>query len=196
MAASVIQASIHGTVKFSDGDPVDHPDFNNIQTLNRIAEMDRIFDLLNNYTDDPEGETANLSGVHRYRCFVPRSAGGMPFIGTGLGVSLSKGLIYAKNPAGGAVPAGSDPTVLAYQCPSTADMITLDAADPTNPRIDLIQVKLELIDDTSSVKDFEDAVTRALSDSASIPRRQRVQATWSVKNGTPAASPTKPTATA
>lgn len=190
-------ASIHSRVFFNDGDPVDPADFNSMQTLRAIEQMDLMMGMINAADgEDPEAEPGTLGGVGARRCYVPRVAGAMPYNGGGLEVDTTQGWIYAKNPSGPTSPSGTDPTLLAFYVPAQSAIATLSAADPANPRIDLIQVRLDLIEDTPSVRDFEDGVSREITDSPSLNRHRRVQATWSVKEGTPAANPTRPTADA
>lgn len=86
-------------------------------------------------------------------------------------------------------PDGSEPKLLAYTFAN--EEVTIANGDATNPRIDLVQMKLEYVDDTSTSRDFQDATTRALS-SQSLNIRRRVKCTLSVKQGTPAASPAYP----
>ena len=76
------------------------------------------------------------------------------------------------------------------------DIVTLATAvgDATNPRIDIIEMKLETVSDTPIARDFEDAVTRVKS-SASPNKARRTKATFQIKQGTPAATPAYPDVT-
>lgn len=85
---------------------------------------------------------------------------------------------------------GSDPKFIAYDCAGTEEW-TLTSGDATNPRVDLLQIKLEYVNADSQSRDFEDATTRIVT-STSMDCKRRVQATLSVKTGTPAASPVIP----
>lgn len=69
--------------------------------------------------------------------------------------------------------------------------LTIGAGDATNPRIDIVQVKLEYVEGGSESRDFKDAVTGALS-TTTPNKTRRAQATFSLKAGTPAATPTYP----
>lgn len=75
---------------------------------------------------------------------------------------------------------------------SSAGEFTLTNGDATNPRVDLLQMKLAYISDTPTSRDFEDAVSRAKSTNLMTVTRRRVQCTLSVKAGTPAVSPVIP----
>lgn len=83
---------------------------------------------------------------------------------------------------------GTEPKFIAYTF--TTEEVTIANGDATNPRIDLVQMKLEYVDETEA-RDFQDATTRALT-SQSLGVRRRVKCTLSVKQGTPAASPAYP----
>jgi hypothetical protein len=67
--------------------------------------------------------------------------------------------------------------------------------DATNPRIDIVEVKLEYVDTDTETRHFEDATTRAPSSQVTAKRRS-VQATFQIKQGAPAASPAYPTPSA
>lgn len=75
---------------------------------------------------------------------------------------------------------------------SSAGEFTLGNGDATNPRIDLLQMKLEYISDTPVSRDFKDAVSGQLTTNPLTASRRRVQCTLSVKQGTPAGSPRIP----
>lgn len=85
-------------------------------------------------------------------------------------------------------PDGTEPKLLAYTF--TNEEVTIANGDATNPRVDLVQMRLEYVNETES-RDFQDATTRALT-SQTLAVRRRVKCTLSVKQGTPAASPAYP----
>lgn len=74
--------------------------------------------------------------------------------------------------------------------------LTTAAGDATNPRIDLVEVKLDYIDGDPQTRHFEDAVTRAPSSQAGTNKERQVRFTYQIKQGTPAANPVYPTPTA
>lgn len=86
---------------------------------------------------------------------------------------------------------GTEPKLLAYTFAGTEE-VTIANGDATNPRVDIVQMKLEYVNDTPTVRDFQDATTRA-NTSTTFNIRRRVKCTLSIKQGTPAASPTYPT---
>lgn len=87
---------------------------------------------------------------------------------------------------------GEEPTFLPFTI-RDSDLSFAIADNATgNPLIDIVQVKLELVDGDPDARDFKDAVTGALSSNAPDKTR-RVQATVSVKRGASGATPTYPT---
>lgn len=86
---------------------------------------------------------------------------------------------------------GSDPKLVAYTFVGTEEW-TLTNGDATNPRVDLLQMKLEYVLGDTQSRDFKDATTGVVT-TTSMSKKRRVQCTLSVKAGTPAASPAMPT---
>lgn len=64
-----------------------------------------------------------------------------------------------------------------------------------NPRIDLVEVKLEYVDGDLQTRHFEDATTRQPSSQPNTPKERRAQLTYQIKQGVAAASPVYPTPT-
>jgi hypothetical protein len=85
--------------------------------------------------------------------------------------------------------------LLAYTFEPSEFTLTHATGDATNPRIDVVEVKLETITADSTSRDFEDAVTEALT-TTSVDKTRRTQITIQIKQGTPAASPGFPALTA
>lgn len=85
---------------------------------------------------------------------------------------------------------GAEPTLIPYSFVGTEE-VSITAGDATNPRVDLVQMKLEWVAADSQTRDFQDAVTGAYTTTATNKKR-RVQCTLSVKVGTPAATPVYP----
>jgi WD40 repeat protein len=73
--------------------------------------------------------------------------------------------------------------------------VTLSAADGTNPRIDVIEIRPVRSEYDPQTRKFRDPVTNAIS-SAVIPTNVSYQAEIQVVEGTPAASPSAPASTA
>lgn len=87
---------------------------------------------------------------------------------------------------------GNEPTLLSYDIGASDFTFTVADNAAGNPRVDLIQIKLELVNTDVQSRDFKDAITGALTTTTPTKKR-RVQATCNVKAGTPAATPTYPT---
>lgn len=85
---------------------------------------------------------------------------------------------------------GSSPGMIAFTFDGSTEL-TIANGNPSNPRVDIIQMALSYVDDTPIQRDFEDQVTRQKSSTTPLKRR-RVQCALSIKQGTPAASPTYP----
>lgn len=86
------------------------------------------------------------------------------------------------------------PTCLLFTLNAPVSLVTA-VGDATNPRVDLVEMKLEIVEDSPDARDFEDAVTRAKS-STNPNKARRTKATFQIKAGTPAASPAYPSCTA
>ena len=86
---------------------------------------------------------------------------------------------------------GNDSTLVPFTFGGTEEW-TIANGDATNPRVDLLQMKISYTTDTLLTVDFQDAVTRALTSTPSTATRYRPQAELTVTQGTPAASPTIP----
>jgi hypothetical protein len=101
-------------------------------------------------------------------------------------IAIAPGVLLQKI----AATSGSDATFLPYTF-TGAEEWTLTNGDATNPRVDLLQLKLEYVFADPQSRDFEDATSRIVT-TTSMNKKRRVQATLSVKAGTPAASPQIP----
>lgn len=116
-------------------------------------------------------------------------AGGRPIPGSANNkIKITRGTLCQAI----AAPTGAEAKLLAFRFAGT-DEYTIANGDATNPRIDLLQMQLSYLEDTPVSRDFQDAVTRALSTSPTTNSRRRVQCALTIKQGTPAASPTYPT---
>lgn len=86
---------------------------------------------------------------------------------------------------------GAAPSFVPYTfAPGEFDLV-IGAGHATLPRIDIIQVRLQITDGDAETRDFKDAVTGALT-TASTSKTRRVTATVSLKAGTAAATPSYP----
>lgn len=86
---------------------------------------------------------------------------------------------------------GTTPILLPYMLTAGELQSTVPTADPSNPRIDVLCVKLTQLADDSTSRDFKDETTGALS-SQMMNIRNRVSIAKSYVTGTAASSPSVP----
>ncbi len=183
---------LYSTVFFQDGEQLTFDDLNNGQRFLRAQLTDQILQQLigdvSNAATRPEfgGDGgANASGLWAYSMSPGRA-----FLRQGSAnnkIQLAPGTLFQKS----ANNDGADSTLVPFSFVGTEEW-TLASGDATNPRVDVLQMKLEYITDTLASVDFQDAVTRANTTTPNTATRRRIQCTLSVKTGTPAASPTIP----
>ena len=114
--------------------------------------------------------------------------GAQPFVSAStLTVSFTAGWLGQRI----SVPDGTDPGFLWYHCGIGEVSLTAGAADATNPRWDIVQIKIEHVEGTAESRDFKDA--SGVLSTTSTNKRRRTQMTATIKAGTAAASPTEPT---
>jgi len=190
------QITKHAIVKYNDGEGLVHTDLLNGQNYMRAAWMDL---LMAGYSYDGTypriygADSSDLGGDDTL--FVPRAGQAMvrPHA-SGLSVNLDGGWVGQLNSAFSDFD-GSTPRLLMAFINATdlgsTPHFTHDAADPTNARIDLIQVRLTEVDDDNTSRDFKDAITSALSTTL-VDKKTRIQIEFDIKNGTPSANPVAP----
>lgn len=189
---------LYSKVLFNDGEGVDPVDFNNAQKFLMAHLQDSTLQYLigasKAFTIDPtnglyDPEYAGENGTDAETRFAYCLSPGAAYLRRGSGanvVQITAGTLIQKV----GTSAGTDATLIPYTFNGT-ETWTIAAGDASNPRVDLLQMKLEYIDGNSETRDFEDAVTRAKS-TTTPNKRRRVQCTLSVKQGTPAAAPFVP----
>lgn len=181
-------------VMFNDGEGLTPDDLNNAQQLLDAKVFDQLcIGAMGNV--EPQSFPAHpimaaadanpVSTIFAY-CISPGRA--YLTVNAGVGnnqVRLTAGiLLQAFNPS------GDNPLILSFR-QNGSTILTISNGSATNPRIDLIQMKLEYVVNGPVSRDFQDATTRALT-STSQNKDRRVQCTVSVKPGTPGASPVIP----
>lgn len=188
-----------------DGEAIDRTDDNNAQMFQQLREMNMFF----------SGAMPNIAGDPSSPGDVPApdSFGEQAVLGVGIGDG-----VYAPSPGSSYVYASGvanqliftyGPIMTLPQEPwngaveelalfRMAGGLTLTTAvgDAANPRIDLVEIKLEYVDGDPQTRHFEDATTRAPSSQALTDKERKVQITYQIKQGTPAASPAYPGTTA
>lgn len=182
-------------VLYSDGEGVTHGDTNDNQRFLESKIWDQILhNSIGRVTTtgtlvyDPEfggQDGANHPTNYAY-CINPGAA----YLRQGSAnskIQIAPGTLLQKI----ASQTGDDPTFISYTF-AGSDEWTLTNGDGTNPRVDLLQMKLEYISSDVQLRDFKDASTGVIT-SNSVSKKRRVQCTLLVKVGTPAASPAIPT---
>ncbi len=178
-------------VLFNDGEGVTHGDLNDAQTFLETRLSDQILhSLIGNVSlsaTDPEfgGKNGANAPVHLAYCLH----GGSAYLRQGSGnakLQISPGVLMQKT---GSMD-GSTPTLLAYTFAGTEE-VTITNGDASHPRVDLLQMKLELVDADTQSRDFEDATTHVVT-TTTPNKKKRVQCTLSVKQGVAGVSPTYP----
>jgi hypothetical protein len=187
-------------VLFNDGEGLVHDDLNNMQAFNSARLLDQYLSELRRNghmtfaeinSHDPE-LSCGQSVFDTSKLIFALTAGGGFIIpgGSSRQIRNREGTILQWT----AAPDGDEEKLLSYRLAENEVNLTLDVGDATHPRIDIIEVKLELVDGDSESRDFKDAVTGGLS-TISTDKTRRVSATIQVKKGTPAATPSHPNTT-
>ena len=133
-----------------------------------VNQSDNLYDL--DQLNTPFARTVTAGDA----VLMQGSAGDVGKVKVGPGTLLQKTLVAAD---------GNYPTVLAYTVPAAGtDWMTPAAGHATEYRFDIVQMKLEVITDTSTSRDFEDAYTGAKTTTA-FNKQRRAQATFSLKQG-------------
>jgi hypothetical protein len=181
---------LYSTVYFNDGEGLVHTDLNNQQAYLRALLQDGI---LQNIIAGPgygasiyDPEFGGQHGTNRDTRWAYCLNPGQAFLRQGSAnhkIQVAPGALFQKI----ANSAGTDATLVQFIFAGTEEW-TLTDGDATNPRVDLLQMKLEYTTDTSVSRDFEDASTRLVT-TTSFNKARRIQCTMNVKAGTPAASP-------
>lgn len=181
----------YGRVIFHDGEGVQLDDLNDTASRGLAVLWDQVVRELipNRALTTAANEDSAIDRTTIPYALALTTMGARPAQGSGFNkIKITAGTLMQVIAA---TPTGSEPSVLAFSLPGTNE-VTIANGDPTNPRVDIVQMKLEYLEDTSLPRDFEDAISR-LKTTTSYTKRRRVQCTLSVKQGTPASSPTYPT---
>lgn len=189
---------LYSTVLFQDGEQFTFTDANNMQRFVQAQLTDQVLETMQPYLS--QGSFAFDADFWGINASPPRNIAycltpGAAYLRKGTAnskISLGAGVLLQKvgNQTGGL--STLVPFSFGTNAALPADLWTLTNGDATNPRVDVLQMKLEYINDTPGSVDFQDAVTRAPTTNASASTRCRVQCTTSVRVGTPASSPTIP----
>lgn len=182
----------YSTFNWQDGMEVNVDVLNNGQRFVRAMHFDQVLQstlgALSNTATRPEfgGDDGGDASTLWAYCVSP----GRAFLRQGSAnnkIQIAPGTLLQKI----ATSDGNDATLVPFTFAGTEEF-TLTNGDATNPRVDLLQMKLEYVTDTTLALDLQDAVTRALTTPTFSNTRRRVRCTLTVKAGTPAASPVIP----
>lgn len=181
---------IYAQVLISDGEALDAVDLTGLGARTLAVLYDQIIRAI--IPRDPNILITDVNDPTTYPyALAPTALAGMPQIGSANNkVLIGEGTLFQAIGAA----TGAEPQLLGFHFDGTTE-VTIANGDATNPRVDLVQMKLEYVNDTPTARNFQDAVTRALTSTTPNIRR-RVKCTLSVKQGAPAASPTYPEADA
>ena len=170
-------------VVFNPGEGADDTDFNRLSLWQSILDNDLRFAMLTRTDPDinaPWQESNFTKKLHRFH------QQGCVYAGpSNLQLKNKRGLIAQWI----AAPDGSEPKLLCYWLDDDEINLTSAAGDPTNPRYDVIAVKLEW-EAVTETRDFQD--TAGVLSSYTPTTYKRVKMTARIVQGTPAASPTIP----
>ena len=170
---------------YNDGEALDYNDLNNAQRHARSMLYDGVHGTLARVVERDYQPQAVSSTGHAWTI----GNGCQPYVSAStLTVSFTPGAIGFK--ASG-VPDGTDPLFLWYHMGLAEVSLTAGAADATNPRWDIVQIKIEHAEGSAETRDF--STTGGVLSSVSFSKRRRTKLTASIKAGTAAASPTEPT---
>lgn len=168
--------------QFSDGEAIMAADLTNISRYLRAQMLGIVGGSAIVHPSVDVG--APSTGV----LFAARGNAAAPTFKTGLQIGNEYGVVFQQIGSGFG---SDDANFCAYAVDHDELLTTFGAADPTNPRVDLVAVKLDLIDGPSASRNFEDATTRAKSSITVYPSRV-VRLTKQVVVGTPGPSPVEP----
>jgi len=175
-------------VLFNDGEGVDLADFNNLQRFLRSQLHDtfgviaRIDDVVRNGTDiAPHNDAPYIFCV---------AHSGAPYPGASARqITNLPGVIYQQTGSG--IISGDDPEFTSYYLAQGEMLSTLAIGDATNPRWDILSVKIDHLAGDSESRAFEDATTHVVT-SQSMNKRRNVRLQFQITQGTPAADPAEP----
>lgn len=179
-------------VLFNDGEELTYGDLNDQENFADAMLTDQILEsLVGNFTltgVDPLFSGAVQADAANHLAYCLR--GGSAYLRQGSAsnkVQIAPGVLFQKT----ANKTGNASTLLPYYFDGSSTYEFTIAAGSANPRVDLLQMSLTMVSGNSQTRDFKDATTGAIT-SQTMNKKRQVQCTLSVKQGTPAASPTIP----
>lgn len=177
----VITETVRGEVLFNDTEGADFRDQNDMQRIIRRALAEEFLQGTFGY---------DTSGSLPLRTFgqglLPMEGGG-----SNMNIKIGKGpcVHLLTDPGDGGTGTAIYGAVLFHK--RTVTTITVDTADPTNPRWDIISAKLEILSGGSQTRKFRTNPTTNPS-SQSFNKERQYKLTLTYTPGTPAGSPAEP----
>jgi hypothetical protein len=183
-------------VLYNNGEGADVQDFNN---GGGYAEA-RLFDQVlragsGNARGGAIGQDPDLRTTLSTAPFLYALSAGAGYIVPGAGareITVRAGTILQQVGA----TSGDAASLLPFTMADAAFTLTHAIGDATNPRVDVIEVKLEYVDGNTESRIVEDPPPSGLQSVQTIAKKRRIQATFQIVQGTPAATPAYPTLTA
>lgn len=176
--------SIIKEVLASDGFEADYGDVNSLSRYLRAQIYDGVLGAAMRSTD--EGESVPDNSTNPF-CI---GNSGAPYPNGSARTLTNLPGILLQQPGGGAT--GDDAVILAYYLAQDELLQQFAVGDASHDRWDLVCVKLDMVSGPNVTRDFQDAVTRAVTSSATpVIRAARCQV--QVIQGTPAPTPVEPT---
>ena len=173
-------------ILFNDGEGADFADFNNARGYLGARLLDQI--IGKRVVQALAGSTAFGGGpVAANQLAHVATALDCTIGGAGTTLSVGEGTVFQQV----ATRDGLESKLLAFEVGASQFTFTIGPGDATNPRIDIVQIKLELVNGDSATRNFKDATTGVVT-STSLNKSRRVRATCTVKQGVAAAVPQVP----
>jgi hypothetical protein len=178
-------------VKVSDTEGLDFKDFNRAQQYLRSYINDAVLAA-------KMGDGDLIVGPGTDRCYA-YGVGGYPNgNANNLEVELGPGLVLQAistyDPVGSNGITMDDPTVLGYFLGDAEKTLTLQPGDATNPRWDVLEIKIDHVDGDPQTRKRRLTPTSSPS-SATFNKQRQVRLQAQIVQGTPAASPVEPAVT-
>jgi len=184
---------IYPRVLFNDGEEATLQDLNAISARTLADIYDRIERACIPVTTDGSLSAQNPAYSNAYDAtispyaFALTPSAARPIQGSANNkVKISKGTLLQAL----AAESGAEAQLVPFTFTGT-DEVSIANGDPANPRIDIVQMALSYVEDTPTSVAFQ-AVVGGVVTATNYNKRRRIQCTLSVKQGTPAASPTYP----
>lgn len=192
------------TVLFNDGEPIEEADLNLAQLTFRRQLMDDVLSAMipDTAASDPDDPTTaydlelggnyngQLNSNYTEFAFAPSPGAGY----WGIGASANQ-ITFRPGPLVMPFDDPSGPVDVAAPAVRLGGYggvsLTTAVGDATNPRIDVVEMKVEFENGDSESRDFEDASTRVKS-TTTPNKSRRTKVTYQIKQGTPAAVPAYP----